>query len=86
MLKVLKFSAAWCGPCQALKPAFEQVKSQITDVTYVDIDVDTDSASTIKYNVNSVPTIVFEKDGVEVHRTRGVMPAAALATLINSNK
>ena len=47
MLKVLKFSAAWCGPCQALKPTFELVKSQITDVTYVDIDVDTDSASTI---------------------------------------
>ena len=86
MLKVLKFSAAWCGPCQALKPTFELVKSQITDVTYVDIDVDTDSASTIKYNVNSVPTIVFERDGVEVHRMRGAVPATTLTTLINSNK
>ena len=86
MLKVLKFSAAWCGPCQAFKPAFEQLKSQITDVTFVDIDVDTDSASTIKYNVSSVPTIIIEKNGQEVNRMKGAVPVAILASLINSNK
>lgn len=86
MLKVLKFSAVWCGPCQALKPVFAQVKSQVTDVTYVEVDVDTDSESTIKYNVNSLPTIILERDGVEVYRMKGAITAAALVTLINSNK
>jgi thioredoxin len=86
MLKVLKFSAAWCGPCQAFKPAFEQVKSQVTDVVFVDVDVDTDSASTIKYNVNSVPTIIIEKNGQEINRMKGAVPAATLVSLINSNK
>ena len=26
MLKVLKFSASWCGPCKQLAPIFDQVK------------------------------------------------------------
>jgi thioredoxin 1 len=86
MLKVLKFSAVWCGPCQALKPAFEQVKSQVTDVTFIDVDVDTDSTSTIKYNVSSVPTIIIEKNGQEVSRIKGAIPAATLVSVINSNK
>ena len=86
MIKVIKFSMRNCMPCRALKPAFDQVRSQITDVVYQEIDVDSDSTATIKYNVSSVPTIIIEKEGQEVHRTKGNMTAAALATIINSNK
>ena len=86
MIKVLKFSAVWCGPCRALKPVFDQVRSQISDVAYQEIDVDSDPSATIKYNVNSVPTIIIERGGQEVFRTKGSMTAAALATIINSNK
>ena len=63
MIKVLKFSAVWCGPCRALKPTFDQVRTLIADVVYEEIDVDSDPSATIKYNVHSVPTIVIEKNG-----------------------
>jgi thioredoxin 1 len=86
MIKVLKFSAVWCGPCRALKPTFDQVRSQIADVAYEEIDVDNDPSSTIKYNIHSVPTIVIERDGQEVFRTKGAVSAAALTSAINSNK
>ena len=39
MLKVLKFSASWCGPCKQLAPIFEQVKSEVSGVSFQDVDV-----------------------------------------------
>jgi thioredoxin 1 len=86
MIKVLKFSAVWCGPCRALKPTFDQVRTLIADVVYEEIDVDNDPSATIKYNVHSVPTIVIEKNGQEVFRTKGAVSAATLTSAINSNR
>jgi thioredoxin 1 len=86
MIKVLKFSAVWCGPCRALKPTFDQVRTLIADVVYEEIDVDSDPSATIKYNVHSVPTIVIEKNGQEVFRTKGAVSAATLTSIINSNR
>ena len=86
MIKVLKFSAVWCGPCKALKPTFDQVRSLIADVVYEEIDVDNNPSATIKYNVHSVPTIIIERDGQEVFRTRGAVSAATLTSVINSNR
>ena len=61
MLKVLKFSASWCGPCKQLAPIFDQVKSEVSGVSFQDVDVDAESALAIKYNVRGVPTIIIEK-------------------------
>lgn len=86
MIKVLKFSSVGCAPCRALKPTFDQVRSLIADVVYEEIDVDNDPSATIKYNVRSIPTIIIERDGQEVFRTRGAVSAATLTSAINSNR
>jgi thioredoxin 1 len=41
MIKVKRFTAAWCGPCKQLAPLFEQLQSEYTNVTFETIDVDT---------------------------------------------
>jgi|LauGreDrversion4_2_1035121.scaffolds.fasta_scaffold14101_2 thioredoxin 1 len=64
MVKVLKFSAAWCGPCKMLSPVFDQVKKEISGVNYIDIDVDTHPELVQAYSVTGVPLVVIEKDGV----------------------
>ena len=86
MLKVIKFSAMWCGPCQQLKPVFQEVKSRVADVSYQDVDVDAEPALASQYNVQAVPTIIIEKDGQEVQRLKGVMPVSAIVSAINSKK
>jgi thioredoxin 1 len=86
MIKVIKFSATWCGPCKALSPIFNEVKSQMPDVLFQEIDIDQNSDLAIKYNVRGVPTIVIEKDNQEVTRKSGMMMNAALTQLINSYK
>jgi thioredoxin 1 len=86
MIKVIKFSATWCGPCKALSPIFNEVKSQMPDVVFQEIDIDQNSDLAIKYNVRGVPTIVIEKDNQEVTRKSGIIMNAALTQLINSYK
>jgi thioredoxin 1 len=86
MLKVTKFSASWCGPCKVLAPIFNEVKSEVGDVMYQDVDVDQSSDLAIQYKVRGVPTIVIEKDGQEVKRIVGMSTKANLVSTINSLK
>ena len=86
MLKVIKFSASWCGPCKQLSPIFDQVKSEVSGVSFQDVDVDAESALSIKYNVRGVPTIIIEKDGQEVKRLVGMQQKTSLTSAINSFK
>ena len=67
-LEVLKFSASWCGPCRVLAQTLKDVEG----ITNIDIDKDMETAR--KYGIRSVPTMVFLKDGKEVHRQSGNMP------------
>ena len=86
MIKVTKFSAAWCGPGKVLAPIFDQVKSEVSDVSFQEVDVDSNSSLAIQYKVRGVPTIVIEKDGQEVKRIVGGTTQAALTSTINSFK
>ena len=67
-IEVLKFSATWCGPCKVLATTLKdaaEIKS---------IDVEQDQETARKYNIRSVPTLVFLRNGKEVHRVSGSMP------------
>jgi thioredoxin 1 len=67
-VEVLKFSATWCGPCRVLAQTLKDVEG----ITNIDIEKDQETAR--KYGIRSVPTLVFLKDGKEVHRQSGNMP------------
>lgn len=71
-LCVLKFGATWCGPCKRLEPVVEKLADEFTDVTFLTIDIDDAREMGKDYNVRSVPTLVFLKDGVEFKRHSGL--------------
>jgi thioredoxin 1 len=85
MLEVKRFSAVWCGPCKALAPVMEEVKSGFPNVTFETIDVDVDHEQASKYGIRSVPTVVFVKDGVEINRFVGVQSKLAYVNSINES-
>ena len=57
--KVLDFYADWCGPCQMLKPVIEEVKAEHSEVEFVPVNIDEEQEVAEKYEVMSIPTLVF---------------------------
>ena len=85
-LTVKRFTASWCGPCRTLAPIMERVASTSPGVRFEIIDVDDQPAIARKYGVRSVPTVVFERDGIEVRRELGVQSESAFKSIINEHK
>ena len=85
MLIVKKYFASWCQPCKQLAPLFEQLQQEITEVDFQTIDVDQDKQSVLEKGINSVPTVILEKDGQQVYRFSGVLPKSVIAGIIKKH-
>ena len=74
MNKVIKFSAAWCGPCKAMAPQFKKFQEahQSDGIEIVDVDVDKNYELASEYGVRSIPYTVFVKEGEVVNRISGM--------------
>ena len=86
MLIVKRYTASWCGPCKQLAPVFTELQSEMineaTPVMFQTIDVDQNRDAALEANVSSVPTVIFEKDGIPVYRFSGVLPKSVIAGTI----
>jgi thioredoxin 1 len=85
MVEVKKFYAEWCGPCKVLTPLMENVKTKFSNVNFQNVDIDSQFEIAQKYHVRSVPTVIIEKDGVEVERMVGVQSELAYTNALNEN-
>lgn len=85
MVTVKKFSAAWCGPCRALAPVINEIKGQFSNVKFEEYDVDVAYEEATKYGIRSVPTVIIEKNGVEVERFTGTSSKIAYINAINES-
>jgi thioredoxin 1 len=62
---LVDFTAAWCGPCHAIKPILEEVAAENGDkIEIVQLDVDENPRTTLRYDVMSMPTLILFQDGV----------------------
>lgn len=69
---ILKFTAKWCKPCQALAPLFEKIVNEQQDQVYaVSVDVDNFDELGAKYHAVLLPMMVALQHGKEVGRFRG---------------
>ena len=67
-MKILRFTASWCQPCNSLAKNLEEAKLNIP-VEVIDLDVHNDLA--IEYGIRSVPTLVLIDENIEVKRSIG---------------
>lgn len=76
-VRFLYFSAEWCGPCKAFKPAVEKLEQAGYPVYFADIDEDPVLAES--HQIRGVPSILIEQDGKIVERMVGVQDPITLA-------
>ena len=61
---VLDVFASWCGPCQQMKPIFEELENELGEAyKFAELNVDDARDISIKYGVTSIPTFIFIKEG-----------------------
>lgn len=81
-MKILKFAAAWCGPCQGLSMTLRGMEGKIP-MPIEEIDIDKNVDLSIKYGVRSVPTMVIVNDtGDVIKRITGALTAEQILDFV----
>ena len=81
---LLDFYADWCGPCRMVAPIIEEIANENPDIAVGKINVDEEQELAIRYGVMSIPTVIFFKDGEEVARKVGVLPATQFTAVLDN--
>src|SRR5450432_1286352 len=72
---VVDFWATWCGPCRMIAPILDQLSVVYKDTVKVTkLDVDANIKTATKFNVRSIPMLLFFKEGKVVDQIVGAVP------------
>lgn len=78
-LTVVDFWATWCGPCRLIAPILDQIAVDYADkVKVTKLDVDANIKTATRFNVRSIPMLLFFKEGKLVDQIVGAVPRPAI--------
>ena len=85
-LAMVDFWAAWCGPCRMVAPVIEQLADEYDGRLKVGkLDVDANQKTASRFNIRSIPSILFFKDGQHVDTVVGAVPKPQLERKIQEH-
>ena len=84
MIKILKFESDSCPQCKALSATLERItKENKIDIKSIDIEEDNNQDLIRKYNIRSIPTLIFLNEDQEYNRLVGNQSYATINKIIN---
>ena len=76
---IIDFWASWCMPCLMMAPVVEELSEKFKGkIEFAKLDVDENQKLSQKFKVMSIPTLVVFKEGKEIGRIIGSMPAEVI--------
>ncbi len=81
---VVDFWASWCYPCKMIAPVLEEIAKDYSGKIKVGkVEVDEAGATTSRFHVMNIPTLILFKDGKEMERIVGVTSKEDIARKID---
>lgn len=75
--------APWCGPCRMMAPEFETAAATLAGTArLVKLNSDEEPSLSSALNIRSIPTLLIFKNGKEVTRQSGALPAHQIEALV----
>ncbi|MEM9410345.1 MAG: thioredoxin [Planctomycetota bacterium] len=84
-LVILDCWAPWCGPCMQLSPTIERMALKYEGRAVVaKMNIDDSKEIAAKYQIQSIPALLFFRGGQEIDRIVGVIDESQLESKIES--
>jgi thioredoxin 1 len=81
---IVDFWAEWCGPCKMLTPIITDIAKEYDGKVMIGkVNVDDNPQIAAKYGINSIPSLLFFKNGQVVEQHTGLLPKAPLKSKID---
>lgn len=83
-LTLADFYSDSCIPCKRMSPVLAELEDENPSIKLVKLNINFGAETAAKYEVTSVPTLVFFRDGKEVKRVVGAVKKAQIEEIIKT--